>query len=272
MNTNDTEISIDPRDCYDRVIVFDTETTGLKANPDHILSIAAFEIIDGKLTGKQFECYFRPRVQISKGASKVHGLYDSFYEEYFNDCFNSDKNKLISFLSFVDNSNLVAYNAQFDCSFLNYELNYWGLSEIPKSKFVCCMRMFRSIVSQTDSTIKGNVSLKKSSNYLGIKPLKEEFHSALFDAFICARILIKLLYLVQKKPHVEEAGVIKKDNLVTPNTPEDKSTPEATLKRTTNIKPYSAINENLEDNSRFDFGEIKSVMNNLLNIASSSDK
>lgn len=277
MNKNEPEISIEAQDCNGRLIVFDTETTGLKANPDHILSIAAYELIDGKLSGSQFECYLRPRVKISKGASKVHGLYDSFYEEYFGDCYKEDKHKLVSFLKFVDDSKLVAYNAQFDYSFLNYELSYWGLNEIPKSNFICCMRMFRAIMSPIDPAIKGNISLKKSSEYFGIKPLKEEFHSALFDAFICARILIKLMTVNSKNKHinqVKEAGHAKYETIDTP-------TPTPTVEdqiQDTTIKQMKIVSLNhvykkdqASNDSNFNFGEMKSVMNNLLNLAGSND-
>ncbi len=40
-----------------RVVVFDTETTGLDTSNDDIIQIAAIEIIQGKV-GRSFECYF----------------------------------------------------------------------------------------------------------------------------------------------------------------------------------------------------------------------
>lgn len=280
MNINELEISIDPMDCTGRVIVFDTETTGLRANPDHILSIAALEIVDGKLSGKQFECYIRPRVQISKNASNVHGLRDSFYKEYFDDCYKDDKHKLESFLKFVEDSKLIAYNAQFDYTFLNYELSFWGMNEIPKSNFICCMRMFRAVMSRKDSSIKGNTSLKKSSEYFGIKALKEDFHSALFDAFTCARILIKLIN-VNLKQQVIQANEAGHPNINNEHRKAPTTTPTPTHQKPNQIEtqkfkkkePKSEVvsEEIANADSNFIFGEMKSVMNNLLNLASSYD-
>ena len=45
-----------------RIIALDTETTGGNSEDNHILEIAAIEIINGFLTGKVFHFYIKPRI------------------------------------------------------------------------------------------------------------------------------------------------------------------------------------------------------------------
>lgn len=277
MNADEQEISAETKDCLGRTVVFSLTTTGLKPNPDHILSIAAYEVINGKFSGKQFECHLRPRVQISKGATKVHGLDDSFYEDYYFDCYDYDKSNIISFLEFASDSKLVAYNAQFDRSFLNYELQYWGFDEIPNSSFICCMRMFRLTISRIDSNVKGNYSIKKSSEYLGIKSLKEDYQTALFNAFICARIMIRLMNLVLKQPVAKPSGENqyprKKENQLICFKSKDPQPPEIIKNQKVEQNIFEFSKEKPSKDRNFNFKEMKSVMTSLISEASnSSDK
>lgn len=55
-----------------RSIYFDTETTGISAEHDHIIEIAA---LDAE-TGKTFEALINPGVPIPPQATKVHGITD----------------------------------------------------------------------------------------------------------------------------------------------------------------------------------------------------
>ena len=62
-----------------RQIALDTETTGLHPEQGHrIVEIGAIEIVDGKLTGKEFHCYLNPHRAIDTEAEKVHGLSREF--------------------------------------------------------------------------------------------------------------------------------------------------------------------------------------------------
>ncbi len=69
---------------YDRIIVLDTETTGMntEGGPHYqghrIIEIGAVEIINRKLTGRHFHVYIKPDREIQSEAVEVHGITDEF--------------------------------------------------------------------------------------------------------------------------------------------------------------------------------------------------
>lgn len=101
-----------------RMIVLDTETTGL--SPDHghrIIEIGCLELEDRQLTGRQFHVYLNPERDIDPGALKVHGLSTEFLSDkpLFQDIVEE-------FLAFVKGATLIIHNAPFDVGFLQAEL------------------------------------------------------------------------------------------------------------------------------------------------------
>src|SRR5689334_17614129 len=107
-----------------RYIVFDTETTGLIPKYDHILEIAAVEVINGALTGSQFHVYIKPRTKIKKEATEVNKMDNSFYGKHYEKVFENEKQLLTNFLTFVGKSIIFAHNAIFDHNFINKELGF----------------------------------------------------------------------------------------------------------------------------------------------------
>ena len=81
-----------------RYIVFDTETTGLIPKYDHVLEVAAAEVIDGKLTGSQFHIYIKPRTKIRKEATEVNKMDNDFYKKHYENVFENEKQLLANFL------------------------------------------------------------------------------------------------------------------------------------------------------------------------------
>ena len=58
-----------------RQVVLDTETTGLEvANGHRIVEIGAVELINRRLTGRNFHKYINPERDIDDGAKEVHGI------------------------------------------------------------------------------------------------------------------------------------------------------------------------------------------------------
>lgn len=102
-----------------RQIVVDTETTGLEPERGHrIIEIGAVELVNRRLTRKQFHMYINPERDIDPGAQAVHGLSAEFL---------ADKPKFAEvvqpFLKFIEGAELIIHNAPFDVAFLNYELS-----------------------------------------------------------------------------------------------------------------------------------------------------
>ena len=115
-----------------REIVFDTETTGL--NPlggDRMVEIGCVEIFNRVETGRHFHAYFNPERDMPFEAQEVHGLSNLFL---------SDKPRFLErvdeLLDFIEDSPLVAHNAGFDFSFLNFELERCGRDRLEHRRIV----------------------------------------------------------------------------------------------------------------------------------------
>jgi len=107
-----------------RVVIFDTETTGLDTEEDDIIQIAAIEIING-IPGEIFEVYIDTNRDF-KEAEKIHHIS----KEFLIDNAISKHTALSNFIDFVGNSTLIAHNLEYDHKILNSNLEKTGLSLI----------------------------------------------------------------------------------------------------------------------------------------------
>jgi len=101
-----------------RQIVLDTETTGLEPEEGHrIIEIGCLELIDRRLSGRQFHRYINPERSVESDALGVHGLSDEFL---------ADKPRFVEvaeeFMDFIRGAELLIHNASFDIGFLDSEL------------------------------------------------------------------------------------------------------------------------------------------------------
>ena len=105
-----------------RQIVLDTETTGLDPTLGHrVIEIAAIEMVNRQITGRDYHCYVNPEREIDPGAMEVHGISNEFLADKpgFADI-------AADFLSFIEGGELIIHNAPFDVAFLNAELEQTG--------------------------------------------------------------------------------------------------------------------------------------------------
>ncbi len=105
-----------------RLVVLDTETTGLDATAGHrVIEVGGVAISDRKHSDEQFHSYLNPERSIDAAALEVHGITESFLADkpLFKDV-------LESFFKFVTGAELVIHNAPFDLGFLNNELELAG--------------------------------------------------------------------------------------------------------------------------------------------------
>ncbi len=105
-----------------RQIVLDTETTGLDPTLGHrVIEIAAIEMVNRQITGRDYHCYVNPEREIDPGALEVHGISNEFL---------ADKPRFADiaadFLKFIEGCELIIHNAPFDVAFLNAELENAG--------------------------------------------------------------------------------------------------------------------------------------------------
>jgi DNA polymerase-3 subunit epsilon len=109
-----------------RLIVLDTETTGLSARlGDRIIEIGCVEVVSRRLSGNHFHRYLNPEREVEEGALRVHGITSEFLQD--KPCF---RDVARDFLEYVQGAELVIHNAAFDVEFLNVELEKLGLGPI----------------------------------------------------------------------------------------------------------------------------------------------
>jgi hypothetical protein len=97
-------------------------------------------------------------------------------------------------------------------NFINNELQYRNLPIINKKRFRCTMKLFKQMVEPYSS--KQNYSLEYCCNYFKLNSQRENFHSAIFDAFmtgrlVCALFRYRLNYNITK---VNVVNVVEESN------------------------------------------------------------
>ncbi len=110
---------MDKRTFTNRLVVLDTETTGLNPQEGHrIIEIGCVELVNRRLTGKRFHVYINPERIIDAGAIEVHGITNQFLEDkpVFAGIVDD-------FIAFIQGAELVIHNAPFDVGFINYEFS-----------------------------------------------------------------------------------------------------------------------------------------------------
>jgi len=101
-----------------RQVVLDTETTGLNAKlGDRVIEIGCIEILDRRISERQFHTYLNPEREVELGATRVHGLTreDLMAKPKFAEVAKD-------FLEFIAGAELIIHNADFDVEFLDLEL------------------------------------------------------------------------------------------------------------------------------------------------------
>lgn len=109
----------------ERLIVLDTETTGIEPSEGHrIIEIGCTEIIDRAITeDNEYHQYIQPDRNVGDSV-RIHGITDKFLtnKPKFEDI-------VAEFMEYIRGATLVIHNAPFDLGFLNHELKLFGSDE-----------------------------------------------------------------------------------------------------------------------------------------------
>jgi DNA polymerase-3 subunit epsilon len=167
-----------------REIVFDTETTGFDPKTgDRIVEIGAIELINHVPTGEAYHQYINPQRDMPSGAFQVHGLSSEFL---------SDKPLFVDiaekFLEFLGDAVLIAHNAQFDMSFVNFELRQVGREPI-----IDAARIVDTLELARKKFPNGPNSLDHLCTRFGIDNTRRTKHGALLDSELLAEVYIELM-------------------------------------------------------------------------------
>ncbi len=170
-----------------KVVVLDTETTGLSVKDGHrIVEIGCLELDNLIPTKNKFHCYLNPERKVSEKALAVHGYNDEFLskQKKFNEIGDD-------FLQFIKDKKLIIHNAEFDIGHLNNELNLFGKEKI-KNEIVDTLILAR------DKFPGAPVSLDALCKRFRIDNSKRMKHTALIDCDLLAKVYINLID--QKEP------------------------------------------------------------------------
>ncbi|MGA8854896.1 MAG: 3'-5' exonuclease [Christiangramia sp.] len=175
-----------------RFTVFDTETTGFDFDEDRILSIGAVRIEDRSIEiSDNFEVFLE-QTKFNPETVKIHGIIQN---EKFKKL--SEQEALKKFLSYIQNSILVAHHAGFDIKMVNRALKRNGLPKL-KNKVLDTSILYKKTRIATNLIDRDKIySLDEIAEAYNID--LTDRHTASGDAFITALIFMKLISRIKLK-------------------------------------------------------------------------
>ena len=168
-----------------RQIVLDTETTGLSTSQGHrIIEIGCLEMVNRRLTGREFHRFVNPERDIDDGAVAVHGITREQLETEpkFHEIVDE-------FLEFIAAGELVIHNAEFDVGFIEHELK---LMKHPKPKVSdhCLVLDTLSLARELHPGQRN--SLDALCKRYEVDASKRDVHGALIDSELLARVYLAM--------------------------------------------------------------------------------
>ena len=166
-----------------KIIVLDTETTGLEPSEGHrIIELACLELSGRRPTGRHFHRFLNPERLVDIAATQVHGLTaeDLLDKPRFADVADE-------FLEFVEGGELLIHNAPFDVAFLNAELERIGR---PRIESVCSVQDTLAMARDLHPGQKN--SLDALCGRYAIDNARRTLHGALLDAQLLADVWIAM--------------------------------------------------------------------------------
>jgi len=168
-----------------RQIILDTETTGLATSQGHrIIEIGCLELVNRRLTGREYHRFLNPERDIDEGAERVHGI--SLADLEGQPRFADIADELIDFLR---DSELVIHNAEFDVGFLEHEL---ALMKHPRPSISEHATVLDTLGLARKLHPGQRNSLDALCKRYSVDASKREVHGALIDAELLARVYLAM--------------------------------------------------------------------------------
>ncbi len=168
-----------------RQIVLDTETTGLSAAQGHrIIEIGCVELVNRRLTGREWHRFINPERDIDEGAERVHGISRESLEDkpYFNEIADE-------FLEFIQDAELVIHNADFDVGFLDHELT---LMQHARPAIEQHAEVLDTLTMARKMHPGQRNSLDALCKRYEVDASQRDLHGALIDAELLARVYLAM--------------------------------------------------------------------------------
>jgi len=165
-----------------RQIILDTETSGLDYDKDRIIEVGCLELVNGIYTGEKFHKYYKPEnLIISSQSEQIHGLNNKFLSN-----FKTFDEEVDSFLSFINGSQLIIHNAQFDLSMINNSLKRLSREIIKRNETICTLEMAKKKFPGSKN------NLNALCRRFDISLESRKTHGALTDSFLLLEVFNEL--------------------------------------------------------------------------------
>ena len=168
-----------------RQVVLDTETTGLSTAAGHrIIEIGCLELVDRRLTGRDFHRFLNPDRDIDEGAEAVHGISRAALE-------NEPRFPEIvdDLLAFLKGAELIIHNAAFDVGFVEHEL---ALMKHPQPKIEQHATVLDTLTLAREIHPGQHNSLDALCKRYEVDASKRDVHGALIDSELLARVYLAM--------------------------------------------------------------------------------
>ncbi|MTI14649.1 DNA polymerase III subunit epsilon [Sansalvadorimonas verongulae] len=166
-----------------RIIVLDTETTGLEPSLGHrVIEIGCVELVNRKLTGNHYHVYINPQREVEASAIEVHGITNEFLQD--KPVFSQIAQ---DFLNFVNGAELVIHNAPFDVGFINHEFR---MLTNPPGNIESYCKITDSLALARKKHPGQRNSLDALCKRYGVDNSSRTLHGALLDSEILADVYL----------------------------------------------------------------------------------
>ena len=167
----------------ERLIVLDTETTGIRPEEGHrIIEVGAVQILNREITNTEFHKYVQPNKPVGDSVN-IHGITDKFLIN--KPQFDKISNDL---LSFIKGATLIIHNAPFDLGFLNNELRINGIDK--KIEDIC--QIIDTLELSKEQRPGTMHNLDALCRRFGVDTSARTRHGALLDAQILAQVYLAM--------------------------------------------------------------------------------
>ena len=173
-----------------RQLILDTETTGrpdknteeaVAESGHRVIEIGVVELVDRRLTGKDFQSHLNPERKIPFDSIEIHGITDEMVADkpLFKDLVGD-------FLDYVKDAEIIMHNAPFDRSFINNELALLGLDDRLEGH---CEITDTLVFARKKHPGQRN-SLDALCSRYEVDTTNREVHGALIDAKLLANVYL----------------------------------------------------------------------------------
>jgi len=165
-----------------REIILDIETTGLEHKEGHrVIEIGCIEL-NNKEVGASYHQYINPSIALTEDNIKIHGITNEhlidkpLFDEIADD-----------FLTFIEDSFIIAHNASFDVGFLNFELEKLSKPKIAKERVIDTIKIARQRFPGQQVSLDALIKKLKINTLIN-----RDQHGALKDAKLLTDVYLEL--------------------------------------------------------------------------------